>query len=177
MTTTDTTYAKCTMFCHFSARQYQMHFPEWTSFDFDEYFTEMCSPGNMILFQCKPLKDVASQASHYQHHVIQTQNCVFATPITHVDVIKWKHFPRYWPSVRGIHRSPMNSPLKSQWRGALMFSLICAWTNGWTNHWDARDLRRHGAHYDATVMVMVLWITVFHFAGITSGSSFPWGPW
>ena len=27
----------------------------------------------------------------------------------HDDVIKWKHFPRYWPFVRGIHRSPMNS--------------------------------------------------------------------
>ena len=25
------------------------------------------------------------------------------------DVIKWKHFPRYWPFVRGIHRSPVNS--------------------------------------------------------------------
>ena len=28
----------------------------------------------------------------------------------HDDVIKWKHFPRYWPFVRGIHRSPGNSP-------------------------------------------------------------------
>ena len=46
------------------------------------------------------------------------------------DVIKWKHFPRYWPFVRGIHRSTANSPHKGQWRGALMFSLICAWTNG-----------------------------------------------
>ena len=32
-----------------------------------------------------------------------------------------KHFPRYWPFVRGIHRSPVNSPHKGQWRGALMF--------------------------------------------------------
>ena len=24
---------------------------------------------------------------------------------SHDDVIKWKHFPRYWPFVRGIHRS------------------------------------------------------------------------
>ena len=42
----------------------------------------------------------------------------------HDDVIKWKHFPRYWPFVRGIHRSPMNSPHKGQWRGALIFTLI-----------------------------------------------------
>ena len=45
--------------------------------------------------------------------------------IVHEDVIKWKHFPRYWPLVWGIHQSPVNSPHKSQWRGALMFSLIC----------------------------------------------------
>ena len=32
----------------------------------------------------------------------------------HDDVIKWKHFPRYWPFVRGIHRSPVNSPHKGQ---------------------------------------------------------------
>ena len=31
-----------------------------------------------------------------------------------------KHFPRYWPFVRGIHRPPVNSPHKGQWRGALM---------------------------------------------------------
>ena len=41
------------------------------------------------------------------------------------DVIKWKHFPRYWPFVRGIHRSPVNSLHKGQWRGTLLFSLIC----------------------------------------------------
>ena len=52
----------------------------------------------------------------------------------HDDVIKWKHFPRYWPFVRGIHRSTVNSPHKGQWRGALMFSLICAWINGWVNN-------------------------------------------
>ena len=28
----------------------------------------------------------------------------------HDDVIKWKHFPRYWPFVQDIHRSPVNSP-------------------------------------------------------------------
>ena len=43
---------------------------------------------------------------------------------SHDDVIKWKHFPRYWTFVRGIHRSPVNSPHKGQWHGALMFSLM-----------------------------------------------------
>ena len=70
----------------------------------------------------------------------------------HDDVIKWKHFPRYWPFVRGIHRSPVNSPHKGQWRGALMFSLICTRINGWVKNGEAGDLRRHRAHYDVTVM-------------------------
>ena len=59
---------------------------------------------------------------------------------------------RTWPFVRGIPRSPVNSPHKGQWRGALMFSVICAWTNGWVNNQDADDLRRHRVHYDVTVM-------------------------
>ena len=53
---------------------------------------------------------------------------------SHDDVIKWKHFPRYWPFVREIHRSPVNFPHKGQWHGALMFSLICARMNGWVNY-------------------------------------------
>ena len=73
----------------------------------------------------------------------------------HYDVIKWKHFPRYWPIVPGIHRSPVNSPHKGQWRGALMFSLIGAWTNGWVHDRDAGDLRLRRAHYDVTVMMPV----------------------
>ena len=52
--------------------------------------------------------------------------------------------------VRGIHQSPVNS--KGQWRGALMFSLICAWIHGWVNNREAGDLRCHHAHYDVTVM-------------------------
>ena len=71
----------------------------------------------------------------------------------HDVVIHWKHFPRYWPFVRGIHRSPVNSPHKGQWRGALMFSLICVWINGWVNNREVGDLRRYRAHYDVIVML------------------------
>ena len=70
----------------------------------------------------------------------------------HDEVINWKHFPCYWPFVRGIHQSPVDSPHKGQWRGALMFSLILAWTNGWANSWEADDLRYHHTHYDITIM-------------------------
>ena len=69
------------------------------------------------------------------------------------DVVKWKLFLRYWPFVLGFHRWPVNSPHKGQWRGALMFSLICTWTNGWVNNLEAGDLRRHRAHYDVIVML------------------------
>ena len=68
----------------------------------------------------------------------------------------WCHqmetFSRYWPFVQGIHRSSVNSPNKGQWRGALVFSLICTWINGWVNNRETDDLRRHRAHYDVIVM-------------------------
>ena len=70
----------------------------------------------------------------------------------HDDVIKWKHFPRHWPFVRGIYQSPVNSLHKGQWRGALMFSLLCAWMNDWVNNREAGDFRRHRAHYEVIVM-------------------------
>ena len=47
---------------------------------------------------------------------------------------------------------PVNSPHKGQWRGALMFSLICARINDWVNNREAGDLRRHRGHYDVNVM-------------------------
>ena len=71
----------------------------------------------------------------------------------HDDVIKWKHFPRYWPFVRRIHRSPGEFPAQRPiWRGTLMFSLICVWINDWVNSGEAGDLRRYRIHYNVTVM-------------------------
>ena len=69
-------------------------------------------------------------------------------------VIKWKHFPRYWSFVRGIHRSPVNSTHKDQWRRALIFSMIYARINGLVNNREAGDLRHYLAHYDVIVMMM-----------------------
>ena len=76
----------------------------------------------------------------------------FITLKSHDDVIKWKHFPRYWPFVRGIHRWPVNSPHKGQWRGAFMFVWSAPWINGWVNNRKAGDLRRHRAHYNVILM-------------------------
>ena len=43
----------------------------------------------------------------------------------HDDVIKLKHFPRYWAFVRGIHRPP---------------AFVCACINEWVNNREAGDL-------------------------------------
>ena len=81
--------------------------------------------------------------------LICTQKCIFAMSAhNHDDVIKWKHFPRYWPFVR----SQVNSPHKGQWRGALMLSLIFVWINGWVNNRKSGDLRRYHAYYDIIVV-------------------------
>ena len=70
--------------------------------------------------------------------------CAGNCPSPSHDVVKWKHFPRYWPFVRRIDRSPVNSLNKNKCRGALVFSLIYSWTNSWLNKQkDAGDLRRH----------------------------------
>ena len=71
----------------------------------------------------------------------------------------WRHqmetFSALLALVRGIHRSPVTSPHKDQWRGALMFTLICARINGWVNNREAGDLRRHRAHFDVIVMTIL----------------------
>ena len=75
-----------------------------------------------------------------------------------------------------IHRSPVDSTRKGQWRRTLMFSLIWAWTNGWANNRDASHLRRHHAHYDVTVMtspkhISIQWHRVRFMASQISGNS------
>ena len=77
------------------------------------------------------------------------------TVVAHDDVIEMEHFPRHWPFVQGIHRSPVNSLHKGQWREAWIFSVICAWMNGWVNNREHGDLRRYPAHYYYDVIVMI----------------------
>ena len=81
----------------------------------------------------------------------------------HDDVIKWKHFPRYWPFVPGIHRG--------QCGGALMFSLICVWINAWVHNREAADLRRHRAHY--VVIVMLIYTVTLSLIGCAHAQNDP----
>ena len=66
----------------------------------------------------------------------------------------WRHQMETFSALLAIcaGNSPVNSPHKGQWRGALMFSLICARINGWVNNRETGDLSRHRAHYDVIVM-------------------------
>ena len=88
--------------------------------------------------------------AYFLHSISQTR-CLFVNVQTwwrhHMETFSALHFPR------GIHRSPVNSTHKGQWRGTLIFSLICARINGWVNNREAGDLRCHRAHDDVTVMI------------------------
>ena len=68
----------------------------------------------------------------------------------------WRHqmetFSALLAICAGNSLVPANSPHKGQWRGTLMFSLICVWINGWVNNHEAGDLRRYRGHYDVSVM-------------------------
>ena len=73
----------------------------------------------------------------------------------HDDVIKWKHYPRYWPFVQGNHRSRVQRPVT---RSFDVFFDLClnkrfskqSW--GWWFETQSRSLWHHciagGLHWD-----------------------------
>ena len=124
--------------------------------------TDICSPSYVMSVISGSLYRIRARLYPLQHyfrlimsvlHYSDVKGALTTSQITgNDDVIKWKHFPRNWPFVRKIHRSPVNFPHKGQWRGALMFSLIYVWINDWANNREAGDLRRQHGHYDVIVM-------------------------
>ena len=119
----------------------------------------------------------ANLLSVFQFRTFRIIVSVLKTAMFHDDVIKWKHCPRYGPFVRGIPRSPVISPHKGQWRGALIFSLICVWINDWVKNRKAGYLRHYRAHYDVIVMSVIIFKRVTsHILGviITIFSVLPW---
>ena len=88
-------------------------------------------------------RSVPSLLISWRHNHGILTDCAGGTEACHHDdVMEWKHFPRYWPFVQGIHRPPVNSPHKGQWRGTLMFSLICvSWC--WWFETQSRSSWRH----------------------------------
>ena len=97
-------------------------------------------------------KSEFTRKTHHRSHSRASHGVYIVNVLNIVndDVMEWKHFPRYWPFLRGILWSLVITPHKGLWRGALMFN--CASTNGWVNNKDVGDLRRNRAHYDVTVI-------------------------
>ena len=113
--------------------------------------------GIPVKYYCdsKNLTVMSMKIKYFLTEKLTKEGFVTSTPglvCPHDDVIKWKHFAPYWPFVWGIPWSPVNSPHKGQWDGALKFSLICTRTNGWANNRNAGELRHNLTHYDVTVM-------------------------
>ena len=67
------------------------------------------------------------------------------------DVIKWKHFPCYWPFVRGTGEFPSERPVTRSF--GVLFDLRL--NKRLVNNREAGDLRRHRAHYDVTEVATV----------------------
>ena len=92
-----------------------------------------------------------------------TQSCS-PIPATHFEIgYQWqRHVSPWWRHQMEtfsallalcVGNSPVTgeSPHKGQWRGALISSLICVWTNGWVNNRNFGDFWSHRANYDVTV--------------------------
>ena len=78
--------------------------------------------------------------------------CMWPVMVQHDDVIKWKHFLRYWPFVQGIHRSWWIPRTKASDAELWFFFFIYAWIIDWVNNRETGDLRCHRGHYDVIVM-------------------------
>ena len=93
--------------------------------------------------------------------VLQLGRCVWCCSgidtmlMPHGEKSWWRHqmetFSALLALCAGNSLVPVNYPHKGQWRGALMFSLICAWINRWVNNGEAGDFRRYRTHYDVIV--------------------------
>ena len=92
-------------------------------------------------------REMTCLSATYRISILRAQDCLW-----------WRHQLETFSALLAISAGnspvPVKSPHKGQWRGALMFSLICARINGWVNNREAGDLRLHRAHYDVTVMYM-----------------------
>ena len=78
----------------------------------------------------------------------------------HDDVIKWKHFPRYWPFVRGIHRGPGQRPVTRSFD--VLFDLrpnkrLGKQSWGWWSETPSSSLWRHR---NGNMIFRTIWISM-----------------
>ena len=119
---------------------------------------------------CSALKYVTTKSNFFTSRVLDTNLSTHATVscfllhsifrtsrsvwIVHDDVIKWKHLPRYWPFVRGIHRSPVTGEFPTQgpvtWSVDVLFDLRP--NKRLSKQWGGWWYETHRAHYDVIVM-------------------------
>ena len=90
--------------------------------------------------------------SHFCHIMTSSHKNIFGVACPSW----WRHQMETFSALLAIcaRISPVqvNCPHKGQSRGALMFSLICAWINDWVNSREAGDWRHHRGYYDVNVM-------------------------
>ena len=105
----------------------------------------VCSIFSKILlsvFLVLYIRDICRERDFHQDYMLYMWIYIVGY-LSHCDVIKWKHFPRYWPFVRGIHLSPVDSPHKGPVTRTSDVPLLSVWTNGWTNSRLVGNSRRH----------------------------------
>ena len=110
----------------------------------------------------------------YRHHRIPGCRSPWSNTRSqhHDDVIKWKHFPRYWPFVRGIHRSgdfPAQRPVT---RSFDVFFDLRPNIQYWVNNREVGDLRRHRCQYDVNIMTLPMTRNNFEWTSRTRWSQF-----
>ena len=140
-------------FCHFLFLQNTVKFRAWViNFIHTCMYVCMCNYIPKLedsIDSGLTIRPWSNRPSGWQFVMRKPYDAMRSEPwaLLHDGVIKWKHFLCYWPFVRKIHRSPLNSPHEGLWRETLIFSFICAWLNGSVKNGVAGDLRRHRIHY------------------------------
>ena len=122
--------------------------------------SRVCFRTNDIKLYLRRLRITELLKIRVKYLMSNVQNFLLKSPVFHFqnfsvphdDVIKWKHFPRNWPFVRGIHRSRWIPHTKASDAELWCFFFICVWINGWVNNREAGELRPDRGHYDVNVM-------------------------
>ena len=73
--------------------------------------TNLGTPGKYLFVSYDLYSSTASHFQPWFHRMDPWFGSLITQSAVHDDIIKWKHFLCYWPFVRGIHQSPMNSPI------------------------------------------------------------------
>ena len=130
----------------------KFYFNGWCQTKYLHFFNWLRQHPYSIFYRISCIFNVMLQLRFVKRNQVRPSLPLSVSYYYHDDVIKWKHFPRYWPFVWRIHRSPVNSPQKASDAELWYFLWSAPWINGWVNNREAGDLRRHRAHYDVIVV-------------------------